>query len=82
MPAKSLGPGMAKRRDSASWSARRMLIANAGVAASWRSIWLLRSMANSTSGGSSDSEVIELAVMPHSLPSAAPVVITVTPVAK
>ena len=57
-------------------------MANAGVAASCSTIRLRRSMANNTSGGSSDSEVTELAVMPHSTPERSPVVITVTPVAK
>ena len=81
-PEKSFGPGAAKRCDSASWSARRMLIANAGVTLNCGSIWLRRSMANSTSGGSREREVTELAVMPHAPPVRPPVVITVTPVAK
>ena len=57
-------------------------MANAGVAASCSIIRLRRSMANSTSGGSRETDVNEFAVNPSGTPPASRVVTTVTPVTK
>ena len=72
---------IAKVREICSWSSPRMLIAQTGLACICWCVRVVFSMQASTRVGSSESEVIELAVMPHA-PSAVGIVMTVTPVAK
>jgi hypothetical protein len=75
-------PRRAKFADRCRCAAASTFTANAPRPRMARSVWLSRSKQTSTSGGSSDSEVTALAVVPTGLPSAVSDVITVTPVTK
>src|SRR5439155_1107919 len=72
----------ANRREIASWSAASTFTTNRVAAWSAPCISLRLSIETSSSGGSSETEAMELAVIPTRAPSARRAVTTVTPVAK
>ena len=74
-------PRRAKFADKCRCAAASTFTANAPCPRIARSVWLPRSKQARTSGGSSDSAVTALAVVPTGLPSVPRDVITVTPVA-
>src|SRR6266496_6587462 len=82
MPSKRFGCSAANRREMASWSAASTFNTKRGAARSAGYISFFWSTDTRTSGGSSDTEATELAVIPTGRPAGSRVVRTVTPVAK
>src|SRR5207248_9634434 len=82
MPSKRLGWSSANRREIASCSAASTLSTKRSAALSAGCMSLSRATDTSTSGGSSDTDATELAVIPTGRPAGSRVVRTVTPVAK
>src|SRR6266516_5065709 len=79
-PSNLLSERRLKRYDIRSWSSARTLKAKPQPAWKAPRLGARRCRQTSTSGGSSDTEVNELAVKPRSSPSGSRVVTTVTPV--
>ena len=75
-------PRRAKLADRCCWRAASTLTANAPCAAIASSVTLARSKQTRISGGSRDSELTALAVVPTGSPTGPTEVTTVTPVAK
>ena len=75
-------PRRAKLAERCCWGAASTLTTNAPCERTARRVRLARSKQTSTSGGSSDSDVTALAVVPTGSPSSHIDVTTVTPVAK
>src|SRR5260370_37099179 len=82
MPSKRFGCSSANRREMASWSAASTFRTKRFAAWSAGYMSFCRSTDTRTSGGSSDTDATELAVMPTGRPPGSRVVRTVTPVAK
>jgi hypothetical protein len=80
--AKRSATALAKRRDSPTWASDSTLIAKWLAARKADSAGLAERSDHSTSGGSSESELKELAVRPTARPSASRQVAIVTPVVK
>src|ERR1700744_5747976 len=76
------GPDLAKRVDSASWASARMLMPHSLASSQIAKLCTVRATENNTSGGSSDTELNELTVMPCSVPSELRAVMIATPVGK
>src|SRR6202012_4198353 len=75
-------PDLAKRVDSASWASARMLMPHSLASSQIAKLCTVRATENSTSGGSSETELNELTVMPCSVPSGPRAVMMATPVGK
>src|SRR5439155_9013455 len=82
MPSNRFGWSAANRRETASWSAASTFNTKRCAARSAGYMSFLLSTDTRTSGGSSDTEATELAVIPTGWPAGSRVVRTVTPVAK
>src|SRR5260221_337820 len=82
MPANFSCDDFANRFDNSIWSSARMLTAKRSALKNAGCEWLLTAWLQRTSGGSSDTELNELAVTPWNPPSSSVVVTTVTPVTK
>src|SRR5881409_1774390 len=82
MPSKRFGCSAANRREIASWSAASTFSTKRFAAWSAGYMSFFRSTDTRTSGGSSDTDATELAVIPTGRPAGSRVVRTVTPVAK
>src|SRR5439155_7302561 len=82
MPSNRFGWSAANRRETASWSAASTFNTKRGATRSAGYISFFWSTDTRTSGGSSDTEATELAVIPTGRPAGSRVVRTVTPVAK
>src|SRR5580698_2586024 len=82
MPDHLPAPDLAKRVDSASWDSARMLMPHSLACSQIAKLCTVRATENSTSGGSSDTELNELTVMPCSTPSEPRAVMMATPVGK
>src|SRR6267154_6206814 len=82
MPSNFSREDFANRFDNSIWSSARMLTAKRSALKNAGCEWLSTAWLQRTSGGSSDTELNELAVTPWYLPSSSVVVTTVTPVTK
>src|ERR1700722_19980612 len=75
-------PDLAKRVDRASWDSARMLMPHSWACSQTAKLCTVRATENSTSGGSSDTKLNELTVVPGSAPSGPRAVMMATPVGK
>src|SRR5580692_10158323 len=82
MPDHLPAPDLAKRVESPSWLSARILTPQSLACSQIAMLCTVRATENSTSGGSSDTELNELTVMPCSTPSAPRAVMMATPVGK